>query len=509
MTRAEGVFRDTAAGVGKTTWTFAIGLATVPVLVAKLGMAGYGTYASLQLLGVTGLLGSADLGIQNGIARFIGAYQGDERPDRTRRLVRAGFLYFAVVAVVISAALVLSSKSIALHFLRAPLESRSEYQFAVVAVAVGFLFQFPGLVLRAYFVGSGRLARLRGWEAVERTVGAMTAMAMAISGFGIAAIVMAEQAVLFVALVAMAASAAASDRGSFVGPGGPPADTKSVIALGSTVFASKLGYIALQMLPDVLVAAILGPAAIAAYTVAKKMPLALKTLQSSLNSAVFAMAVQSDEGNSIATAHRAVRAARLLLLLVTPVCVMCAALSERLLVAWAGPAFAPFAWLATGLLLAHLPHAFTLAGVSGLTELEQLRRGLPYSIVPAVALVIGLPWILSSYGLFPLPLVLFAAGACQAVGVAASISVGLDGASRLLWHSLIAPVLLGAAATAVPAFLAHWLVGPSVISLIAWSLLSGSIGLAGTLLLGLSAQERSRLLGSVSRRFHLQTRVIP
>ena len=91
-------------------------VATAPLLLSHLGLAGYGAYVGLMLLSANRGLAVMDLGMQGALMANLPRWNGPDHADVRRRALVFGMGYFAVVGLVVSTTLWLIAGAIA-HWL--------------------------------------------------------------------------------------------------------------------------------------------------------------------------------------------------------------------------------------------------------------------------------------------------------------------------------------------------------------------------------------------------------
>lgn len=190
--------RNTAAGYLLKMLQMALGLVAIPVLVAKVGADGYGL---ILLAGtVLGYFSVFDLGMSNAITKFVAEYDAAGDRDEVDRVIATSLATFAVIGAGLAVAVLGAIGLGALEVFEIPEGLRAEAHIVFILTAVLSLFAWPRLALQGALRGLQDFVPLNVVTGLGRVIAVSLAIALAWAEAPLAAVYLAMQIDIFVAL---------------------------------------------------------------------------------------------------------------------------------------------------------------------------------------------------------------------------------------------------------------------------------------------------------------------
>lgn len=324
----------------------AIGLALVPVIVGRYGLATYGLLMLARAFVPAGLIGVFDPGLSEQTIRAVSRARVDGDWSRAGTTISTLLVMAAGIGVTVGLALAFAAEPLA-----AAMRSGADNATFVEVVRVTGLAAavlFPALILEGLVKGLEDFRGLRAAEVACTALYAIAVVALADRGAGFEWIAYAYLASLLLKAAWLAAISAAHARRHMLALGRPHADgLREAWRYGRHLAASRI----LSTLRDQgaapAIGALLGPTAVGVYDVISRLPRFLKTVLALLNSTLLPLAARlhhGDDGRPLA--RLAVDGMTLAAALAVPVCATGAILADPLLRLWIGPDLGRYApWL--------------------------------------------------------------------------------------------------------------------------------------------------------------------
>lgn len=493
-------FRNTGFSLVQQLVATVLGVLLVPFLLWRLGTEVYGLWLTLQIFSIFGLISLADLGIQGAVVRYLVRFHAAGDAVAFRSLLATAFVAFVGIGSVAAAGLILFAQTSFLEAFSVPPPRRADMQAALTLSAIGLLFGFPGLILKAYFAGLQDVATLKIWETLDRVIFAIGMVALLFFSDRLIHMAMVEQATAIGLLLGFAWLARSRSRNWFtINPRhATRRSLEGVTGLSGMVFATSLSNQIYIKAPEALIGASLGPVALAHYQIATRIPRVLKSVQGALNAAVlpYVAGIESDApGSGDAKRRFALLGLRTNYILFVPVAVFIVVYAVDILRAWVGDSFAFLAGFLALYALWQLSSVIVGFGNATLTRSTHYRRLTWQNIGLSTSFVIALSLLLKPFGLSAVFALLLAFGLLGAGFVlVASRDANGFGYREFFTRVLLGPVFGSAALgalTLLPGKFALSAAGPLVALPI--TVLGGSAYLAAIYFLILDKSERSRL----------------
>ncbi|WP_448585434.1 lipopolysaccharide biosynthesis protein [Thermaurantiacus sp.] len=477
-----------------------LGLAIVPPLVDRFGLAGYGLLIWVRLFLPAGALALFDWGIAD-MATIAVARSEDRNAPPAGPLLALLFGLALLTGLLTGGGIGLASAFLA-RASGAEAQSVAAVRQILLVTALALPLIFAGLVLEGILKGREQFLLLR---ASDLAVAGCFAAAV----FGLPSLTLADLGILYVGLlgtrVGVLAAAALPGLPS-LGLRWPTSAALSEVRERASLMAfNRVLGVAQGQLPPMLIAPLLGASAVGLFDVLTRLPRFLKSVFGLLNSAVLPLAVRLEADPDPRALQRFGMIGTLVVaMFVIPVTAVLAGLAEPVLERWVGPRVTTsWGWMAAMLLVPMLT-ALSGFGASALIARAEMLRSLNrlalLQVICQYAIAIAL--------LHSLRELSFIAGLVVSVVVVFPlqyrlISTGLglpDGLAKRL-------VLLLSAGVGVALVLAVVTDASSSIATLL-ALGASSVGaFAGICILVLDADDRGRLVRSLLRSSRPKTEV--
>jgi O-antigen/teichoic acid export membrane protein len=311
-------------------------LVTVPLLVGALGLRQFGVYALAST--VTTYVSLGDLGLGDAIVRFVGASESAGDRPAAGRVVSTAVLYYLILGVVAGGAIFWLGPELASLFrvggsLR--VAAADVFRISGISLPAAMLWACYARVpeaLQRYDISSALVA-------ANATFGAIAPAAAALLTHSVVWAV-AAGAVTTVALALVTCTVAALLlRGASILPRLDRVSGRALFGFSAFSFAWRLSYVITAQLDRVVIGTLLGPAAVALYTVPATTAMRVQGLLSRLAYVLFP-AVSRHRGDLEDLRRLYESALRVMLALGLAVSVPLFLCHRQLLVGWVGPAYA-------------------------------------------------------------------------------------------------------------------------------------------------------------------------
>lgn len=309
-----GLLSNTLATGASTVWIGILTLASLPFLVRTLGAEEYGVWVLLGavMLQGRGFVSILDLGQQqSSIQRMAAAPDGPEASRRlgaTTRLLVLPAIAVAAVLAVVAPALV--------DLMRVPDTLTHSAVVALRVLAVQLAIELPSIAYQSGLEALRLYERRRLIDAGRVTVFLLGAFALAASGYGIIAIAVWSLATTVGYVVALvAATHRAGLRPAF---GGRAAEE---LRHGLPLMALRISGIGFRQFDRIILAAVVGPLAVAGFDAADKLNLPGLTMLGIATSALIPAAAHGLRTNTERTRSLVLEATRWSALVTLPAAV--------------------------------------------------------------------------------------------------------------------------------------------------------------------------------------------
>jgi O-antigen/teichoic acid export membrane protein len=453
-------------------------LATTPLLVTELGLKQFGIYALAG--GVTTYVSLGDLGLGDAIVRFVGASEAAGDRSASCRVVSSAATYYIAVGLVAGGIVFSLGPAFASIF-----QVGEDLRGAATDV-----FRITGLTLPAAMLWScySRVSdALQRYDvsailvATNATFGSIAAVSAAIvTGSVVWATAAAAATTSLVALGSLGVAAWLL-RGARVLPRVDFGTARSLFGFSSFSFAWRLSYVVTAQLDRAVIGALLGPAAVALYTVPATVAMRAQGLLARLAYVLFP-AVARHRGDRESLNRLYENSLRIMVALGLAVSVPLLLCHRQLLTGWLGAEYAGDASTVFAVLIgAYLLMTLSVVPFSFSTGLGRPGPNAAFSLLGAALNAAAIYPAVHFFGIRGAALSLLLSFATVPAGAAwiHRRVIGLAN-GELLRRSVLPPVAL--AAVALPLQLAVVrLVEPN-------GLAASALVLAGTLAIGLAFQ---------------------
>ncbi|MEI6437332.1 MAG: oligosaccharide flippase family protein [Candidatus Omnitrophota bacterium] len=320
----------------------AIGILFTPFIVKKLTIEGYGIYTLLtSLIGYYGLL---DLGLGDGVTKFVAEYKARNDWDGVNRSVNAALLIQIILGAIGSGCLVFFADGI-LHLLKVPEQFFIAGQQGVRFVSIGFFFT----MLSGTF--SAALKGLQSYKQVSQ-VNVFMNFAMNIAmilvlflGGGLIGVVILPMLYSMVSFVIYWVIFSKQVPGYRFVWSFDKQSTVSVFNYSGFLFLSRLSNTFNNYVVRFVIGFFLGPAFVAFYFIPSRVVQTFGGLLGSLFGVIFPYTSELSAGQDLEKIQRVfLKTTKLFVSLSMPVFLALAVFAGPILNLWMGPEFAQKGW---------------------------------------------------------------------------------------------------------------------------------------------------------------------
>lgn len=378
------IMRNTLISAAHQLISIVVGILLLPFMIGTMGTERYGFLLIVQVFSLSGVLAYADIGLQNSFTRHMAAsYARNDAGEFRGFFVTTLATFFAIGAACAVVIFLWASVSL-VEFFRIPSPFEQETRAALYVYAGMFLIQFPALGLKAFYTAVQDLPMLKVWELASRLIYAGAVVILLMSYQDVLRVVLVEQAVALCTILFFAFVAARRHPAWFaIRPAlASWSHLRKVVPYGGHVFANSFTtYGVYQRVPDIVVARVLGPEALAAYAIISRVPRVIKTLTAAANTAAAPVAAALDGIDAREKLRDLVlRGTRYSYILLTPIVVFVLVFASNILRVWVGEEFVPLADQLRGMVVWQYLMFLVFYTNSTLTRTEQFRRLLPYTV---------------------------------------------------------------------------------------------------------------------------------
>lgn len=391
--------------VRNTAWNyigFGVNLLTnvlaFPIVVRHLGDAAAGIW--LLLGSVTGYMGLLHLGIVPALAQFVAAGVAAGDVDSVNRRASTS-LALLLGAGVIPLALVPFAPTLAAIF-QVPDTLRAQAAQALSLGLIGFTLQVPGHVFNAVLNGAQRQDRCSQVWILSNALKATGTIALAVSGYGLVALLYFDVALIIVVGVTLGVVAVRTVPALRLSPRFVHlSDARELAGFGGLLVIGTLSALAVEQTDRLIIGALLPVAMVTYYAAAWKIYMLAFALPTTLLSAVAPMAgALFGTGETDRLRRLFLQASKYGVAATWPVALSLAGTAAILLRAWMGPGFEAHDRVVHVLLAALVVKAHNHAAIAVLTGMRRIRHVTWAYSLPQAVLNIGFSiWLVSEFGI--------------------------------------------------------------------------------------------------------------
>lgn len=322
--------------------TLIINLVAIPIIVRYLGVEGYGIYALLT--GLFGYFGLLDFGLTDGVIKYVAHYLQLRDYDSLKRSINAALLVqFFVGGIGVLALWAFDSQIV--HLLRIPASLFRAASIGLCVSAAGFFFK---MLLNTY---NATLKGLQRFDVLAKTtVGfsiatTITVVVVLFAGGRLLAVVIATALLIcanLAVVIGLVRHYVPGYRLSLVVARG---DFHALLGFGAYVFISRIASVLNSYFLQVIIAVILGPAAVTYFVVPMKLTSAMEGGFYSLTAVIFPyISALTAQGNTESMQRLYSQASKNIVALSTPVFLFVIVFSRQILAVWLGREFSVKSW---------------------------------------------------------------------------------------------------------------------------------------------------------------------
>jgi O-antigen/teichoic acid export membrane protein len=380
--------RNTAWSGGATVVAGVLGFLILPYIVAKLGLVGMGLLGIVNIFAISGYVSFFELGFQASITKYTAQYVAAGDHARVDALARTMVMVFLGLGLVLGAAGALLAGFFAGTVFAVPEAEVDALRVALLLMFGSYVFQFPNLALRGLVEGWQRFDVVKGLQTLGAIVHALGTLVLLWLGYGVIALVIlliSVQLLDFVVLLVFSSLRlrALDRRGS-----ASLRMVRELWGLSRLLLVGRGASLVFHHTGRILVATMLGAAAVGIYEVVVKFPRLLKSWLGFVNAAIMPAISELAAVDHTAAIRRVFGTGTSFHVFISyPVVLGIMVLAEPLLVVWMGPNFGQYGPLLRIALAYNLLVA--LIGVGGSLVLGMERLFGRYTVVGVVAAVVN------------------------------------------------------------------------------------------------------------------------
>jgi len=397
-TSVRRLLKNAAYNSGSWGATVLIALIATPYIVHKLTIEGYGVYA--LLIGLVGYYGLLDLGLGQGVIKFVSEYKVKEDYESISRSINAALWVQIAAGLVGSGALVIFAESI-LRLLKVSPALWADAKIGLYVSAIGFFFTMLSGTLSSVLMGLQRYDITSKVNVVTNLLLTVLIVFVLFLGAGLKEVIfltVASAIVMFTIYLLTVRKSLPQWRFSFMLDKGY---FKLLFSFSSFVFISRVSNIFSNYIARFVVAFFLGPAAVTYYVVPSKVISAFGGSLSSAFGVLFPFASELGARKNYEKVQKTfIEASKIFAALSVPVLLTVFIFSKPILTVWMGREFAEKGWIVLRLL--------AISGLVGsLTTVPNLITiGLGYSrvigffsVITVLFYVVLLPLLTKLWGI--------------------------------------------------------------------------------------------------------------
>lgn len=333
---------NTAATGAGNVWAMVVVLVSLPVLLAGLGSAAFGTWVLLQTFSATtGWLSLADVGIRYATTTAVAEQASLDDHDAVGRTTASGYVLLALFGLTCGLLLGAVGPWTLPILFDTPDGLVDALRWAIVLFAVQVVVDFAIHAATASLEGLQRVDRSRAVEAVRRTVTAAATMVAAALGGGLVAVAGASLgATVLAAVISVVVLARSLPHPVVLRPARSTA--RSLLGSGKAVAAVRPFGVVHRMMDRLIVGAVLGPSAVVYVEIATQIQNGADAVGSATSYAAVPGSAWLDARDDRASLRELLEVGTKYSMLVTmPFVVAPALLAAPLIELWVGTGYGP------------------------------------------------------------------------------------------------------------------------------------------------------------------------
>jgi O-antigen/teichoic acid export membrane protein len=392
------IVKNAAFSSGSYIFISFVALVITPFIVRNLTIEGYGIY--ILLTSVFGYYGIFDLGLGQGLVKFVSEYLATQDNKRLNIAINSIFWTQFIVGAFLSFLLVVFASSIVAIFNVSP----ANYPVTVSALkicAVGFFFSMLSATFSSVLIGMQRYDITSVTDSMINLTLNILILVVSFLKYGLVGVVIVtviSSIVSFVVYFFILRSKLPQYKIGFLLDF---AVLKKFLVFSSNIFLSKISSIFANYIVRFVVSFFLGPSAVTYYAIPAKLLGAYGGVLSSAAGTLFpftsnlAATGKSDEIRAIF-----LKASSLFVAISLPLSLFIALFSKGIMTLWMGSDFAENSWM----VLTILCISSTIGGFSAVPNLVILGMGNSkligiFSVITIVSYIIFLPFFTKFFGI--------------------------------------------------------------------------------------------------------------
>ena len=390
VTASRKVVKNAFFNSGGWGLTVLIALVATPYIVNKLTLEGYGIYAILT--GLVGYYGLLDLGLGQGVIKFVSQFKAIGDHEAISRSINAALWVQVITGLLGSAALVIFTEPI-LRFLNVSAVFWDDAKIGLYVSAVGFFFTMISGTLSSVLMGLQRYDITSKVNVTTNGILTLAIVGLLYAGYGLREIIYAtglSTIIVFSIFIAKVKTKLPHWKLSLVFDG---KYFRTLFNFSGYMFVSRISSLFSNYVVRFIVSALLGPAAVTYYVVPMKIITAFSGLLSSVTTVLFPFASELGAGDKRERLQSVfINALKYITTIAFPVYLILILFSREILTVWMGSEFAAQASLVMSLLaVAHLLASLTMVP-------SNVAFGLGYSKTIAIfsmaTLLLGIAFVI-------------------------------------------------------------------------------------------------------------------
>lgn len=375
--------KNTLFGVAQQLISILAAFFLLPYMIWRMGDEGYGLWMILKIFSIGGYLSLAGMGFQDSIVRYLTKFYVEGNIEKFKKLYLSGLILFFAIGVFCCAIVLLFNKYFFLSVFKIANIHVGEVKLCLTVYACSFLYQFPALVLKAYYTSIQDFLKLRLWETLNVVLFFFLVVIVLFFSNSILSVVVVEALVYFTLFMIFLFIPFRYCKGcySLSIKYFSPNSLKNVSGMTYYIFFNKISGLVYNKTPQIIIACFLTTSHLTYYSIISTVPRIIKLLQGMVNSAVLPLAVSLDTlSYHDKMKSLFLRGTRYSFLFFTPVVVFVMICAEDFLMLWVGSDYMFLANLLRVYVLWQYSMLLVAFGSSMYTQKEHFKHLLPYTI---------------------------------------------------------------------------------------------------------------------------------
>lgn len=322
--------------------TALINLVAIPIIIHHLGVEGYGLF--VLLTGLFGYFGLLDFGFSDSVIKYVAHYlELGDHDSATRSINVALFVQMIAGGVGVLVLCVFNRQII--RMLHVSPELFHVASISLYVTAVGFFAKMLANTYNAALKGLQRFDVLAKTTTGFSSLTTVSVVSILFAGGKLLSVIIATALLTFASLGVVFVLVHRLVPGYRLSLIASRKDFDALFGFGAYVFISRIPSTLNSYFLQVVVAVILGPAAVTYLAVPMRLTSALETGFNSLLGVIFPhISALSAQGNTLSLKDIYSRASKYTVALSTPVFLFFMLFSRQILAVWLGPEFSGRAW---------------------------------------------------------------------------------------------------------------------------------------------------------------------